>query len=411
MTNTLEILDGACGTGKTEGIFEWMVNNPTKKYLYVTPFLTEVERACDKLHLIHFKVPIENKSVTKSESLLELLIHGNNITFTHCLFRQMTKYHLDAIKKHGYTLVIDEECDLIEPYNNGYTSGDIKFLLNKKCIEIDHADLGRINWVSKDENDLQNDKYAKFRNMCRMQILYAAKSNDNCLTVHLPIGLIEAAQRVVLLSYRFEHSIMHHFVKMKGLNVTKFNEVIIQDFDKQEIRSLIEIIDFKNEKHYIGKNKLSMSWYENANQTELEDLGRIIRGICKNQKANKNDVMWTAPSNYTINATRKKMKVHSYGAEDDKKNKGCFVACNSKATNEYCDKNLLIHAFNRFPNQILMIYLRDYGFEINSDEFALSEMIQWVWRSRIRINEKIKICFISRRMRDIFEKWLTNDSI
>ena len=50
-----------------------------------------------------------------------------------------------------------------------------------------------------------------------------------------------------------------------------------------------------------------------------------------------------------------------------------------------------------------------FGVEVREDMYALSEMIQWVWRSAIRDGKDIWIYIPSRRMRELFQNWL--DSI
>ena len=40
------------------------------------------------------------------------------------------------------------------------------------------------------------------------------------------------------------------------------------------------------------------------------------------------------------------------------------------------------------------------------DQYALAIMIQWVWRSRIRNGQEIWLYVPSRRMRELFLKWM-----
>ena len=43
--------------------------------------------------------------------------------------------------------------------------------------------------------------------------------------------------------------------------------------------------------------------------------------------------------------------------------------------------------------------------------FALSEMLQWIWRSRIRQGESINIYVPSKRMRNLLLDWLNGKEI
>ncbi len=46
------------------------------------------------------------------------------------------------------------------------------------------------------------------------------------------------------------------------------------------------------------------------------------------------------------------------------------------------------------------------GVTINEDLYGLSEMIQWIWRSRIRKGESINIYIPSMRMRNLLDAWM-----
>ena len=42
------------------------------------------------------------------------------------------------------------------------------------------------------------------------------------------------------------------------------------------------------------------------------------------------------------------------------------------------------------------------------DAYALTELIQWVWRSRVRNGQPITLYLPSLRMRQLIEEWLSN---
>jgi hypothetical protein len=43
---------------------------------------------------------------------------------------------------------------------------------------------------------------------------------------------------------------------------------------------------------------------------------------------------------------------------------------------------------------------------VDSDMFALSEMIQFIWRGAIRQGKPMKVLILSERMRNLLIKWL-----
>jgi N-dimethylarginine dimethylaminohydrolase len=83
-----------------------------------------------------------------------------------------------------------------------------------------------------------------------------------------------------------------------------------------------------------------------------------------------------------------------------------FVQYNARATNEYRHKNVVIHALNLFPMQPVMVYMQDMGFVCDSESYALSTFVQWLFRSAIRDDKPIKVAILSDRMSTMFKMWL-----
>ncbi|MEG2922077.1 MAG: hypothetical protein RR856_13665, partial [Acinetobacter sp.] len=86
-----------------------------------------------------------------------------------------------------------------------------------------------------------------------------------------------------------------------------------------------------------------------------------------------------------------------------------WLAFNTKATNEYRDRSNLAYLLNLFPNPMVVKASAMKGFPVKEDIFALSEMVQWVWRSAIREGNPINIYVPSSRMRDLLERWLEDE--
>ena len=86
-----------------------------------------------------------------------------------------------------------------------------------------------------------------------------------------------------------------------------------------------------------------------------------------------------------------------------------FVACSIKATNKYSDRHLCLYCVNRFLQPQIADFYEKRGFPIDEDVYALSEMIQWIWRSAIRKGEPITVYIPSERMRKLFLDWLGVD--
>ena len=51
-------------------------------------------------------------------------------------------------------------------------------------------------------------------------------------------------------------------------------------------------------------------------------------------------------------------------------------------------------------------YFEDRGIKVQEDLHALSEMVQWIWRSQIRRGDPITVFIPSERMRSLLIDWL-----
>lgn len=60
-------------------------------------------------------------------------------------------------------------------------------------------------------------------------------------------------------------------------------------------------------------------------------------------------------------------------------------------------------------NPYIKQFFLDREVKVNEDVFALSELIQWIWRSRIRNNEPINLYIPSKRMRELLTGWLNGE--
>ena len=405
----IEVLDSIMGSGKTTGIINWMVNNPQNKYMYVSPLLTEVEeRIPSSCEILEFVSPNTNLHETKSAHLLQLLKKGKNVSFSHSLFTSLTKDHLYYIEKEGYVLVVDEEIDFISQYSgNDYNRQDMITLEQSGHIKINENDLGRVDWIWGEDQFAEGSSYAKMKRMCELQMLHCAKRDRGMIVTHLPLRLIVAAKRCVVMTYMFRGSVMDSFMRMKGVTVKDFTEVQLIKTEAQvkyeaaEKITLAETPSIRKIKHSPKKYRLSSSWYkESATREELKNVSNAILSACR--KHSREDVVYTLPKGL-LESKDRKIRIRGYNMEE------CYLFCGIKATNLYSHKTVMVHAFSRHPIQTLSAYLQDYGFPVDPDEFAISELVQWVWRSNIREGGKITLYIISKRMERLFKMWLDGE--
>ena len=88
-----------------------------------------------------------------------------------------------------------------------------------------------------------------------------------------------------------------------------------------------------------------------------------------------------------------------------------FVPCNIRATNQYKGRDCLAYPINRYLNPVVKNFFVQAGVTVDEDAYALSEMLQFIWRSAIRDGNPINLYVPSSRMRHLLEKWIEENSI
>lgn len=406
----VKLVDSRMGSQKTTKILEWMDRNTDKRYIYVTPLLSEICEQDGRVHKELTNIVLEvpsDKNQSKSDSLLAMLKNGDNIACTHSLYLSMTDNHFDELAHKGYTIVIDEEVNVINGFDK-YSKFDLEWLITRGDISIDDSD-GMVSWVGSRDSIQVGHKYNQFLEYCDAKALYAAKRSDTIMVSQLPIKLFECAREVIVLTYMFKGNVLDSFLKLKGFTVEPFTEIECQPISKKELRDLITIVppSVKTEKY-----NLTSTWWKEADRSQINDVSNYIRTNAKSLGLSGHDVLWTVPKNRAVktkgNSNKIYVKPRAYNISTVDKSP-CFLAASVRATNDYAHKKAMFHCFNRFPLISVSSYLHDYGAPLDNKVFALSEMLQWLWRGCIRENKPMVVAIANKRMYSLFVEWLDSD--
>lgn len=85
-----------------------------------------------------------------------------------------------------------------------------------------------------------------------------------------------------------------------------------------------------------------------------------------------------------------------------------FVPFNKRASNEFANRRYLAYCVNVFPNPFEYRYYKANGVDLDGDMYAVSTLVQWMFRSAIRNGEDIYLYLPSLRMRSLLTQWLDN---
>ena len=174
----------------------------------------------------------------------------------------------------------------------------------------------------------------------------------------------------------------------------------------------------------IGEKRtaLSKSWFEGKKKKDKEVLKTLNNNISNYFKhklrASSDTIGWSTFKDYKSSSTDNGRKYVRALTSEENKNKSelppeleCFIPCNCRATNAYAERYNLAYMINWFVNPYIVKFFKQREIEIDQDQYALCEMLQWIWRSRIRNMESIEIYIPSKRMRELLISWMDEYSI
>lgn len=405
--NAIHIVDSVMGTGKTQACIAWMRQHPEQKYLYVTPYLDECSRIQASAPELDFQQPQENK--TKSADLLRLLSEGKNITTTHELLSLMKDSDVEYIKKFKYILFLDEELSCIE--NLSIESADLDFLMKNNFVQVEQ-NTKEVRWTNPDNK--KSKLIGHYKEDIQRKPHYLVK--DNVLMWLFQLDVLKAFESVYILTFLFSSSIMagylinndvsFDFCHVENGSFADGYKRVTQE-EKASFKELIEIYEGSYNDNWYGKTRkkddrflLSQNWFsKQSNSVRINQLRNnaynFVRYKCK---AHKEDVLWTSYKDYADALTSDKLTYQS--------RKSNWLAWNTKATNQYADRTVIVYLLNVFPNPLFKNYLENDNFQFNEDDYALSALLQWIWRSAIRNGKKVTIYIPAPRMRQLLTDWL-----
>lgn len=461
------VADSLCGSGKTQAAIEYINTSPRwAKFLYVTPYLEEIERIKESCPEAKFKAPdlIRGKG-SKMRDFQELFDRGENIVCTHALFRMFTPDNFKIASAYGYTLIMDEVADVVSKYE--CETADLYTILNPKYnyVTVDE-ETNQIN-LSKEKDFFENnfsqkqlkqiwgdnglDLLEKIKNGCvylydttwkTLKEFYKNGGEVQNFTTTLlmwsfPVGIFKSFEKVLILTYMFDGQYQANYYKyfnipFKYIHTEKLPVIDINTgapryqyidavFDKPQIadykylKERIEICekpklnalgDFEYFSKGVKKSALCKTWYNNVLLSADKEIAKQMTNntynyfynICKQK--NSADLIWTTFKDY-----QKLLKKSPFSKED------CFVSCTARATNKFKERHYCAYLINIYADPFVKKFFAYRNVEMDEDIFALSELIQWLFRSAIRKGDKIYVYIPSQRMRELLQVWLDGNFI
>ena len=423
---TINVIDSVMGAGKTSYAIQ-LINESLNKILYITPFLDEVKRICRACKPRRFVEPHDKKGETKSEDLKNLLAEGRNISTTHALFKLIDFEAMELIKAQGYVLIMDEVMDVLSPIKS--KKDEIEALFEKDVLKRNPQDHNKNLCRVLPGPESRLTKYKKWHEWAATDRLILI--NDHILMWLYPSNIFSAFKQIWNLCYLFDGALQKAYYDLHGLSYNrwsvfpykeqfKVNGRVIEktlryeiieyrphrdDKLKKRFKKLINI--YEGNMNQIGQtlfdsrgrkknNPFSKKWYwktEKLLPQIKKNLNNFFTNLVKSKVAEN---LWTTFKDYEV-----KLKDKRYGSQ--------FLPWTQRSINKYRHTKNLAYLVNLFLKLEIEEFFKTKNVKINKDLYALSEMIQWIWRSRIREFKPINLYIPSDRMRDLLVGWLDSE--
>ena len=176
-------------------------------------------------------------------------------------------------------------------------------------------------------------------------------------------------------------------------SLERYNKYVIE-VPNYDYKSLIHIIDHKK-LNDIGKDKYSISqkWFSDHKYDGLVDkLRRNTTNFFRNITPSlTSDNLWT-----TYEEFKEEIKGKGFAKS--------FTHLSSDSEKDYSDRIYLAYLANNFYPATIQ-----NTFDISEDQYALSELLQFIFKSALSNGNEIWIYIPSKRMRNLLMEWIEKD--
>ena len=398
----INIVDCIMGSGKTSAAINYINSlDEDTKVIYITPYLNEVQRIKDECYEKRFYEPQEYG--TKKNGLKKDLLKGRNIVTTHALFQHFDDEIIELCKIQNYILFMDEVADVVDKFALDPIDAEV---LTEEYTTVDE-ETGQLHWKEEYSNYTKLGVFYTAKKLCENGCLYMY--NNTLMIWMFPVKVFRAFSRSYILTYLFDAQMQKYYydyynIQYNYLYVTGDSKYTYSfTTEQQEVKinynynELIDIVE-EDRLNRIGDDyyALSKSWYaRNIKKPVIEILKNnkynFFNNKVENSKASNN--LWTVFKEYKDDIKGKRYT------------KG-YAPCTARATNQYKDRINVAYLVNRFYDHNIYNFFHSKGIQMNEDLFALSEMLQFIWRSAIREGKEIHLYIPSSRMRGLLKTWM-----
>ncbi|PTP95466.1 hypothetical protein [Vibrio splendidus] len=336
----------------------------------------------------------------KTAELVKALKRGDSIICSHTAFLGVDDKDLDLLVE--YIVVMDEVTNLLRPVS--MTKTMFELLERAGAIAVDPV-TGKVVWTHIiDAEQATADRFGSDVHPYLIKLMCEGRlyKSQQFLIEELPHKVFLKADEVLVLAYMFEATYMHHHFNALGLPLNDVTE-------QYQAKSLytVEELKAKAKERLVVKvsrkqplTKLSVDSLTKATETSLSKISTAINSLRRKSDIKLEDAIFTCPKSIVDSG---KLKL----------GKATWLYSGSRGVEKYSKKTAVLYLMEKNMNPAINARINQLApttFNKSvSDAFALQEMIQFIWRSNIRVadsDKPVTVYFASHRMAKIFNDWL-----
>lgn len=426
----IKVIDAVMGTGKSTWAIQ-QLKETNKRTVVILPYRDEIKRYQDDLadlgnHLVALHEDLQTKN--KQERFDDALEDTQVILITHALFTKFLKPHVFQIIDQGdWHLLMDEAIPAFEAIKglsktilNGWLVGDIvtEEPINDTLTRIVPVPGIAEAYIKADDYVCSRAEKGFLKQSLVHDLLRSnSKDGKGFFSFTLSEHRLKSFESVTVLTYMFRGSDLDYWCRMKDLKVdhqelTRDTEGLfhLQPHDGQysgeQFRHMIEILDVKSKFGTMPGQLSSTSTRTKLSDDNVNEIQKDLRRLFRNRKIGpmieSEDFMFSCLGDYRTTWKGERLPKKFIG-------ESTWVAFSTRGVNTLSHKHNLAFLYNIFP-QPAVEHIVNSGLRgittYSRDTYALSSMLQWIWRSAIRNGEAIRVYIPARRMRELLEGWL-----
>ena len=429
------IIDSPMGIGKSATLIDLIRfhnmgedREPTRFIVFVP---TIRERDCRYARELNLKCP---ETPPYNKSILELIRNGDNIVTTHALWSIFNDETLRAFhqSKYKYVAFFDEVPPLFRdvvgvgrkldemPGSVRFGAADVKLMQKSGMIRVKNGVIEFNPECDYAKTDTDYKVFNAVKNLSYSCTLYPYGNKNGFFTSIIAFArreLFECFRECWFFSYLTHESMLYKYCMLRHISLEYY-----QIIDRRILRNPggrfmetypdgIEKLVILDGKPFNMEGSLSKRWYSRASRDEtqagLKELRKKFRNAYQFMKAlgvHSDTFMFT-----TFNAYKDLLRSNGRYYPTLRR----FLPCNTKATNDYSNCTGVAYLCNRYFDVTCAHFLADRAKEennpeliFNDDNYALSELVQFIWRSNVRVQESRQPVYVwvpDQRMRILLQ--------